>query len=74
MSLPIPAFSRVASQSRAVNVTLRMPRDVCPHCKRVLTAHAFATGEYINRTYHYRQHGDVAPMRSAVWVEQHESE
>lgn len=44
----------------------RMPVDVCPHCKRSLTVHTFATDEYVNRTYHCTVHGDVAPMRSII--------
>lgn len=64
MSLPIPA--PVADMPAGVP---RLPRDVCPHCKRPLTVHGFATGGYINRTYHCRIHGDVPPMRSVIWTE-----
>jgi len=62
MSLPVPSFSSSLS-------AVRTPRDVCPHCKRVLTVHTFVTGEFRNTTYHCAEHGDVSPMRSAIYRE-----
>lgn len=72
MSLPIlmpmtfPPARRVES--------LLPTRDVCPHCKRPVAAHAFRTGDFTNHTSHCRVHGDVVPMRSAVWRSDHETD
>lgn len=65
MTLPIPTF---LPPSKPAFPPLPV-RDVCPHCKRPVTAHAFRTGDFINCTYHCIDHGDVVPMRSAVWNE-----
>jgi len=42
---------------------------VCPHCKGVdLAEHAFMNREgTVIRTYWCRRHGDVVPMRSAIF-------
>lgn len=46
--------------------TLR-PRDVCPHCKKVVDEYVFFT-PCLNpiHTYHCRECGDVIPVRSAI--------
>ena len=42
-------------------------RDVCPHCKRILTAYRFATpDQQVIKTFRCITHGDVMPMRSHV--------
>lgn len=42
-------------------------RDVCPHCKRLVTTYCFSTPDgHPIKTHHCATHGDVAPMRSHV--------
>lgn len=42
-------------------------RDVCPHCKRLVTTHGFAAPDgHRIETYHCDTHGDIVPMRSHV--------
>lgn len=62
MTLPIPVLQPEISCHETV-----MPVDVCPHCKRRVKRHAFSSGEFVVATYHCHEHGDVVPMRSAVF-------
>ncbi len=41
--------------------------DVCPHCRREAIRYGFTApdGHWLE-TWHCREHGDVAPMRSVV--------
>ena len=42
---------------------------VCPHCKRVdLVTHSFVNRDgSVTTTYHCLRHGDIVPMRSAIF-------
>lgn len=42
-------------------------RDVCPHCKRLVTTHCFNTPDgHLIKTHHCQTHGDTTPMRSHI--------
>lgn len=62
MTLPIPVFQLKIRRPETV-----IPVDVCPHCKRGVKRYAFYSGEFVVATYHCHEHGDVVPMRSAVF-------
>lgn len=46
-----------------------LARDVCPHCKRVLTVYHFSADGHALKTYSCSAHGDVVPMRSHIFNE-----
>ena len=60
MTLPIPPAYRDPASLH--------PRDVCPHCRRETVRYGFTSpdGHWLE-THHCHEHGDVAPMRSAVY-------
>lgn len=62
MSLPIPKPTTFSKFCQPV----RVPVDVCPHCKRQVTVHSFETDGHVVRTFHCSVHRDVPPMRSIV--------
>lgn len=77
MTLPVPTAVQIRlvpvfpiwggyCKTQTVALTLAPVYDVCPHCKREGITHRFRTGEFTNRTFHCREHGDVVPMRSAI--------
>ena len=63
MTLPIPAPFVPGVYPDPADVPQQL---VCCQCKRAVVVHFFRTGDFVNKTHHCVEHGDITPMLSAV--------